>query len=68
MSPFKKGHNVNEGRKRDTSSNEKKQGNGSLNTYYYSKSRFKKGGKYLDPERVDYYINNDMDLGELLDD
>ena len=27
-----------------------------------------KGRRTLDPERVDYYINNDLDLNELYDD
>ena len=48
----------------------KKKGNSSLNTYYQKHDRWTTTGKnlnYLDPELVDYYIMNDLDLGELLD-
>ena len=71
---FKKGHKGMGGRKKGTPNKKrngkKKDSATSLDTYYIKKSRFTKVGKegnYLDPERVDYYINNDLDLSELLD-
>ena len=72
---FKKGHKGMGGRKKGTgnkNTGEKKRQGGakSLDTYYIKRSRFTKVGKegnYLDPERVDYYINNDLDIRELLD-
>ena len=72
---FKKGHKgMGGGRKKGTPNKKrngkKKDSATSLDTYYIKKSRFTKVGKegnYLDPERVDYYINNDLDLSELLD-
>jgi len=71
--PFKKGHSGYKGYRKKTGPNineGKKPGNASLNTYYQYKNRWTTTGKnlnYLDPELVDYYIMNDLDLGELLD-
>lgn len=73
--PFKKGH---KGYKKPNSYNTdvprnefNKSGRLTLDTYFTSISRFekkKKGEKLLDQAKVDYYINNDLDLTELLDD
>ena len=69
--PFKKGHSGYKGRKGEKGAGfPKKEGNNSLNTHYTSIPRLKKltrDEKYLDPDKVDYYINNDMDLRELYD-
>lgn len=64
--PFQKGH---KGFGRRNKRNKKGNTNsGVLDLYYTSKSRFKKTGKnrkLLDPEEVDYYLNNNMDVTEL---
>ena len=69
--PFKKGHKSMGGRKKNKSPDGKKKGGGlTLNTYFTTHSRFskkKKGEKTLDQAKIDYYINNDLDITELLD-
>ena len=69
--PFKKGHKGYKRKPKEKADKNKAPGNQSLDTFYTSISRFKKlpkGQKYLDPELVDYYINNDLDLTELYGD
>ena len=68
MSPFQKGHKGYKTKGKPKANKKKVAGNNSLDTYYFSISRFKKkerGQMLLDPELVDYYINNDLDLREL---
>ncbi len=74
---FEKGHKIKGGGRKKGAKNknpgQKKAGDLSLDTYYTKnankfKKYKKKGISYLDPEVVDYYINNDLDLTELLED
>lgn len=63
--PFAPGHKHGGRRKK---SETKKRGNASLDTFYITDNRFKKlkkGKKYLDPELVDWYLNNGLDVSEL---
>ena len=73
--PFQKGH---KGYKKPGKYNTdkprnkfNKSGRLTLDTHFTSISRFekmKRGESYLDPEIVDYYLNNNLDITELLDD
>ena len=71
--PFKKGHKSKGGRKKKLTNEigKKKAGALTLDTYFITHSRFskrKKGEITLDQAKIDYYINNDLDITELLDD
>ena len=73
--PFQKGHKGYKRPKKynkDTNRNEfNKSGRLTLDTHFTSVSRFekrKRDERYLDPEQVDYYLNNGLDITELLDD
>jgi len=77
--PFKKGHEGYEKpkkykRRKATGVKNKKNNRGggsTLDTYFITHNRFsklEKGEKYLDQAKIDYYINNDLDITELLDD
>ena len=70
---FQKGHSgyKKKGKTNKKEKSYKKGGAQVVDTYFTSHTRFtkrKRGEKYLDPELIDYYINNDLDITELLDD
>jgi len=67
---FKKGHSGFKKKATDKADKKKKckDGNSTLDTYFHSKPKFKKLGKFrklLDSDQVDHYLNNNMDVTEL---
>jgi len=73
MSPFQKGHkgfsqkeSKNKGKADKNKKSNKNQA--TLDTFFItSKFKSKKRPQFLDSDKVSYYINNDLDLGDLLD-
>ena len=67
---FEKGHNIKGGgRKKGVKNGEGKNPNVSINTYNYGKKHWDKSSskRTFDIDEVDYYIYNDLDITELMD-
>jgi len=68
--PFEKGHKVKGGSKKGTKWGQGKQSNTSMDTNNYQYKKWEKGSlkRTFDIDEVDYYLYNDLDITELMDD